>query len=152
MKRIRLTAGAAVVAVTMGLAIPALAGTRSYSGTVDPSGEVRFKATIKHGKVRRINGNEKRQTGMTFSMVPADCDGAPSTIGVTFTFPIKVRDHEFHAVGVLGDPADPTATARVRGEFRRHDRRARGTFKAYGDFDGLRKCETGRRDWKARRD
>jgi hypothetical protein len=148
-----LTISLAVAAATLGLVIPALAGTRSYSGTVDPSGEVRFKAKIRHGKVRRIKGSETRQTGMTFSMVPANCDGSPAEIGVTFTFPIKVRDHEFQAVGRLGDPANPTATARVTGEFRRHDRKARGTFKAYGNFgSGLNNCQTDRRDWRAARD
>jgi hypothetical protein len=148
-----LLAGLAVAAATLVVVAVALATTRSYSGNVDPSGEVAFKAVIKEGKVRRIKGNETRHTGMTFSMVPATCDSGSNTVGVTFAFPVKVRDHEFHALGLLGDPANPSAKARVIGEFRRHDRKARGIFKARGDFGaGLTNCRTGEREWKARRD
>src|SRR6266508_3263115 len=64
------------------LAMPAaaLAGTRHFDGSVDPSGGISFDAKTRSGKVVKV------LPGLAFDKVPVTCDGGKRTFTGNFDF------------------------------------------------------------------
>ena len=147
MKRM-LVCAAWVVALTF--PTTTAAGTRSFHGAADPEGTVDFRAKIKHGKPVKVRGS-LNHPGFAWEGFPIACDLGSLPGGVVsgnFTFSIEVEDRRFHGKGSNG-----TATARVRGRFRKHGTKAKGILRVYGEFPPLDAsgCDTGKGDWSAHR-
>jgi len=126
------------------------AGTRSFHGTVDRDGTVAFRAKIKEGKPVKVRGSPNLR-GFAWGSVPIECDSGSLPRGEVsghFRFSIKVKNRRFHARG-----SDGYTTARVRGKFRKHGRKVRGTLRLKGRFPRFDAwgCDTGRAHWHAHR-
>src|SRR6266540_6483966 len=82
------------------LAMPAaaLAGTRHFDGSVDPSGGISFDAKTRSGKVVKV------LPGLAFDKVPVTCDGGKRTFTGNFDFGMAVRIGQFKGTG-LYDPS-----------------------------------------------
>jgi hypothetical protein len=136
--------------VTLALPTTTAAGTRSFHGTVDPDGTVDFRAKIRHGKPVKVRGS-LNHPGFAWNGFPIECDLGTfpgDVVSGNFTFSIRVEDREFHGKGSNG-----TATAKVRGRFRKHGTKAKGILRVHGDFPPLDAsgCDTGKGVWSAHR-
>ncbi len=109
------------------LAMPAaaLAGTRHFDGSVDPSGGISFDAKTRSGKVVKV------LPGLAFDKVPVTCDSGKRTFTGNFDFGMAVRIGQFKGTGLY----DPSGGVKVAGEFTHHGRRANGIIRISGDFD-----------------
>ena len=134
------------------LAFPAAtaAGTRSFHGAADPDGTVQFRAKIKRGKPVKVRGSGDRR-GFAWEDVPIQCDTGSlpgNKVSGYFGRSIKVKHKRFRAKG-----SDGYTTAKVRGKFRKHGRKARGVLRLRGNFPAFDAsgCDTGRTHWRAHR-
>jgi hypothetical protein len=138
----------AVWVVALALPATTAAGIRSFHGTVDPDGTVDFRAKIRHGNPVMVRGS-LNHPGFAWEGFPIECELGTLPGGVVsghFTFSMKVEDGRFHGKGSNG-----TVTAKVRGKFRKHGRKARGRLRVHGAFSPLDAsgCDTGRGGWSA---
>ena len=147
MKRALVCAGLLVA-----LAFPATtaAGTRSFHGATEPDGTVDFRAKFRHGKPVKVRGSPSHP-GFGFQSVPIECDVGTlpgDMVSGYLPFSIEVEGRRFRAKG-----SDGYTTAKVRGKFFKHGRKARGTVRLHGDFPSLDAsgCDTGRDHWSAHR-
>jgi hypothetical protein len=136
--------------VALAFPSPTAAGTRSFHGTADPDGTVDFRAKIRHGKPVKVRGSINHP-GFAWEGLPIACDlgSLPGdVVSGNFTFSIRVEDRRFHGKGSNG-----TATAKVRGRFRKHGMKAKGILRVHGDFprSDASGCDTGKGDWSAHR-
>lgn len=88
-----------------------------------------------------------------------DCQGHPNPEATSgeITFRVPVRNKRFQINGIAGDPNNPTAALRVRGELTA-PRKAKGTIRVHGSAvpldpptGGRGDCESTRQDWTAKR-
>jgi hypothetical protein len=129
--------------LVLALALPgqALAGTKSFSGAIDPSGTVSFKVKKKHGK--------KKVTGLKFNQVPITCDGGASTTGADVGNAGRLKHKKF---GFSGSNPSGTATLDAVGKVTGSS--ASGAVQIQGDVllsDGSTgtNCDTGALGWTA---
>jgi hypothetical protein len=134
------------------LAFPAAAaaGTRAFHGAAGATGTVDLRAKIKEGKPVKVRGSSRRP-GFTWEGIPIECETGSlpgDEVSGHFRFSIRVRHRRFHARG-----SDGYTTAKVRGKFRRGDRKARGILRLRGDFPSYDAsgCDTGKVRWRAHR-
>jgi len=138
MKRFLMTAAAVCALV---FASVAFAGTREYSGTIEPDSTMKFDALMRHHRVDEVDR-------FSWDGVRVRCTGGPIMATGSFDDPMRVRDRRFH--GTLVGPDG--AKVRVTGRFKHHFRIAFGTFRIHGDIDDTHTdCHTGERDWTAGR-
>ena len=126
------------------------AGTRSFHGTVKPHGTVAFRAKIRHGKPVKVKGSPSHP-GFAWAGLPIECATGRlpgDVVSGYFPFSIKLEGRRFHAKGSNG-----YTTARVRGRFMEHGRKAKGTLRLHGVFPSLDAsgCDTGKDHWSAHR-
>jgi hypothetical protein len=148
MKRYLLVAG-----IVGALVVPAqaVAATKNYAGSVDPSGTVGFQAVVKHGHAKRIKGGLGPPAyGLLFTNVPMTCNDGQHTTSIRFAYDIAVSSNAFTTTATNG-----VSTVHADGVFKHHAKKAKGTFKAKGQLngtdDGLTHtgCKTGERPWSA---
>jgi hypothetical protein len=147
MKRVLICA---VLVVAVVLPATTAAGVRSFRGPVKPDGSIEFRVKVRHGKLARVKGSPTRR-GFTWKSIPIECETGSlpgDVMSGYFPFSIKVKNRRFHARG-----ANNHAIASVRGKFRKHGRRARGTIRIHGDFPRYMawNCDTTRDYWRAHR-
>jgi hypothetical protein len=137
----------ASLACLLCMAVPATAGqTIKYRGDIDPSGRIAFKL-VKGGGVQKIDK-------LKWKKLPVRCEGSKQTTTNGLGFSVKVVEHEFEAVAVLGDSKAPDAKAEITGTLKGGD--ASGTIKVSGkalplDGDLTGRCRSGKLDWSASR-
>src|SRR6266540_3392555 len=139
MKRFLMTAAAVCALV---FASVAFAGTREYSGTIEPDSTMKFDALMRHHRVDEIDR-------FSWDGVRVRCTGGRIVATGSFDDPMRVHDRRFH--GTLVGPDG--AKVHVTGRFKHHFRIAFGTFRIHGDIDKdtHTDCHTGERDWTAGR-
>jgi hypothetical protein len=142
----RIGIGAGAIVIVLALAAVAMGASRSYTGKVDPGGTVSFTAKVHHHKAAWV-------TNFAFEQVPAACENQPGPYFADISGnplpPMHVNArHRFHGAFQI---SGTDQTARVRGVFRRHGKRARGRLRLTGTFGGAANCDTGRDRWRAHR-
>ena len=137
--------GVGVVTAALFLATPAIAGSRSYSGKVDPGGTVSFTGKTHGHRVVKVKN-------FVFKDVPASCNEPGPYLADISNNPLPRMPvnalHRFHGRFKIPGTND---RVRVRGAFRHHGRRAHGRLRLTGDYSGATNCDTGVRRWKAHR-
>jgi hypothetical protein len=147
LKRMLICAG---LVVTLVLPATTEARARSFHGSVRPDGSVEFEARFRHGKPNRVKGSP-HHPGFAWKGVPIECETGSLPLDSVWghlPFSIEVVGRRFHAKGSNGN-----AIANLRGRFRRHGTRARGTLRVHGDFPRMdaSNCDTGRSHWLTHR-
>ena len=134
-------------AVAAALAMPAAtaAAFMHFHGAGHNRETVNFKARIWRGRIKRV------AIGFAWKNFPVRCaEGRTKTDG-SFTRSMRVRHRRFHGIGRTRTKAG-WVTARVRGRFARHPKKAHGVIRVHGDFGAqATRCETGRDRWRAHR-
>jgi hypothetical protein len=142
----RIGIGVGVVCLALVLAASAIAGSRGFTGTVDPAGTVSFTARTHAHRIVQV-----RQ--FIFAGVPATCDEG-TAYGDISDVPLpamEVNDrHRFRGAFRLTD-AGQRMRVRVHGGFKHHGKRARGRLRLTGHFGQYHHCDTGRARWRAHR-
>jgi hypothetical protein len=130
-----------VLVIALALPGQAVAGTKSYSGSVSPSGTVNFKIKKKHKK--------KKVKGLKFHQLPITCDAGPTTASadVGNAGRLKHKEFDFNAINPSG-----TATLDTAGKVTSSS--ASGTVQIQGEVfldDGTTgtNCDTGVLNWTA---
>jgi hypothetical protein len=154
-KRFLISSIVAGLALAGPLFASAATSTRSFSGTIDPSGTVSFKLK-KHNGTRTIPGASPSK-GFTFGSMPVDCDGGPDTTGGVVTFTIPVKDTgKFTIKAVAGNPQNPSSALLVKGDFNNKYTKASGTIRVHGSNvlisgNNHDACDSGTLDWSAQK-
>ncbi|MGH2992430.1 MAG: hypothetical protein ACRDL1_02710 [Solirubrobacterales bacterium] len=132
--------------VALALPVQAAAGTRHYSGAVDPAGTVDFdvKKKRKQGK-----GKVKKVKDFAFLQVPINCVTGAATTSGHLNFGMKIEQGRFKASGIFGG-----SNLRVKGTVSGGG--STGTIRVFGNVPlddesvGV-DCDTGVLDWSAAR-
>ena len=130
------------VALSLALAGPVAAKTKSYAGIVEGGGTVDFKAKKKHGK--------KSVKDFTFREVPIDCAGGPNTASGHVTFKMKLQQKQFSGSA----ESDSGGKLKVEGTVRKSN--SNGTIRVFGsvpldDETTGSECDSGTVAWTADR-
>ena len=142
MTRIGISAG--VVLLALLLAASAVAGSRGFTGMVDPAGAVSFTARTHAHRVVQV-----RQ--FVFTGVPAACDEGTAYADISNNpLPAMAVNvlHRFRGAFRIADSGE-RVRVRVHGRFRHHGKRARGRLRLTGRFGQYHHCDTGRARWRA---
>lgn len=142
-------ARAAVAAVVVALAVPALAAagkTTHYSGTfANETGKVSFKLKRSHG--------ERSVVAWAWENLPLMCAGKPRETSGYFTRdrkPLPVKNRKFAGRAVRLDHGNVIAKAKVAGEFAKGYKSADGVFRVTGVIpEGGEDCDSGLARWTA---
>jgi hypothetical protein len=141
----RIGIGAGVVFLVLVLAASAIAGSRGFTGIVDPAGTVSLTARMHSHHFVQV-----RQ--FIFTGVPAACDEGTAYADISNN-PLPamgVSAHRFQGAFRIADSGE-RVRVRVHGRFRHHGKRARGHLRLTGRFGQYHHCDTGRARWRAHR-
>ena len=129
--------------------------TKKYSGDIEKGGTVDFtvKTTKRPGKPRR-----SKVVKFVFEGLVVQCQAPPSTDSTSgnITFSVPVRNRKFQINAVVGDPNDPNASLKVKGE-QTGPRKFKGTIRVHGTDVALDSsadtgnCESTTQSWDAKR-
>jgi hypothetical protein len=135
------TPAALALAVSVALAGPASANTRSYAGEVNGGGSVEFE-------LKKNKEGKKKVRGFTFRDVPIECAEGSNTASGKLTFRMKVVRKQFSGTA----ESSSGGKAEIEGTIRRGG--SNGTLRVSGSAplgDGSvgTGCDTRTRDWSA---
>jgi hypothetical protein len=137
-----------VLVVAIALPVQAAAGTRHYSGAVDPAGTVDFDVKKKRKKGKG-KGKVKKVKDFAFLQVPIKCVTGAATTSGHLNFGMKIERGQFKGSGIFGG-----SNLRVKGTVSRGG--STGTIRVFGNVPlddesvGV-DCDTGVLDWSAAR-
>jgi len=129
------------LALSVALAGPAAAKTKSYAGEVAGGGTVGFE-------LKKARSGKKKVKGFTFRSVPIECAEGANTVNGKLTFRMKVVQKQFTGT------AESESGGRVRVEGTVLSGGSNGTLRVFGSLaldDGTigTDCDTGTLDWSA---
>jgi hypothetical protein len=130
-----------VLVIALALPGQAVAGTKSYSGTVSPSGSISFKVKKKHKK--------KKVKALKFSQLPITCDQGSTTASADVGNAGRLKHKEFSFHGT-----NPSGTATLDAVGKVTSSGASGAVQIQGDVfldNGTTgtNCDTGALSWTA---
>ncbi len=114
--------------------------TNGYHGSTDAGGLIAFGAKF------NAKGKPIRVQALRWANVPASCSGSPYQHSGELTLTMRVnRKGRFHGSKKLpiGD-----AKVAIAGRFKRHAKRAVGTFRLHGSIAGCSDADTGKLGWE----
>lgn len=132
---------ALALAVSLALAGPAAAKTKSYAGDVNGGGTVEFE-------LKKNKKGKKKVQGFTFREVPIECAEGPNTASGKLTFRMKVVQKQFEGTAESSSGGQAQVEGTIFSGGSNGTLRVSGSVPLDDDTIGT-DCDTRTQDWSA---